>query len=82
MGARDTSREASELLTRALRKVAITQYHAREFARVLDDANPYEVALQAHFEGLEGTSAEEKLAIALDVLPSTGTDKDTKRLAR
>lgn len=84
MGARDTSREASELLTGALRKVAITQYHARELAQVLESANPYEIALQAHFEGLvfAGVSAEEKLAIALGVLAGTGTDKDTKLLAR
>ena len=84
MGARDRSREASELLTGALRKVAITLYHARELAQVLDHTNPYEIALQAHFEGLlyAGVSAEEKLAIALDVLVDTGTDKDTKRLAR
>lgn len=84
MGARDPRREASGLLTGALRKVAVTQYHARELARVLDEANPYEIALQAHFEGLSyaGISAEEKLAIALDVLTGTGTDKDTKRLAR
>jgi hypothetical protein len=84
VSARDTSREASELLSGALRKAAITAYHARELARVLEDAKPYEIALQAHFEGLvyAGISAEEKLAIALDVLAGTGTDKDTKLLAR
>jgi hypothetical protein len=84
VGARDTNRESRELLTGALRKVAIAQYHARELAKVLDDANPHEIALQAHFEGLvyAGISAEEKLAIAIDVLASTGTDKDTKLLAR
>jgi hypothetical protein len=84
VGGRDTSREASELLTGALRKVAITQYQARELARVLDDANLYEIALQAHFEGLvyAGISAEEKVAIGIDVLVGAGTDKDTKRLAR
>jgi hypothetical protein len=82
--ARDMSREASELLTGALRKVAITQYHARELSRVLEDASPYEIALQAHFEGLiyAGVSAEEKLAIALSLLTDTGSDKDTKLLAR
>lgn len=48
MGARDTSRETIEFLTGVLRRVAITQYHARELTRVLHDANPYEIALQAH----------------------------------
>ena len=78
------SGEARELLSGALRKVAIAEYHARELARVLDEANPYEIALQAHFEGLvyAGISAEEKLAIALGGLTAAGTDKDTKRLAR
>ena len=82
--ARDPSREASELLTGAERKVAITQYHARELTQMLDDSSPYDIAVQAHFEGLvyAGTSAEEKLAISLDVLAGSGTDKDTKRLAR
>jgi hypothetical protein len=84
MVARDANREASELLTGALRKVAITQYHARELVRVLDEVSPYEIALQAHFEGLvfAGISAEEKLAIALAMLAGTGTDKDTKLLFR
>ena len=51
---------------------------------MLDDANPYEIALQAHFEGLvyAGISTEEKLAIALDALADTATVKDTKLLAR
>jgi hypothetical protein len=84
VGARDTGREASELLTGALRKVAIAQYHARELGRALEDANPYEIALQAHFEGLvyAGISAEEKLTIALGRLADTRTDKDTKLLFR
>jgi hypothetical protein len=84
MGTPDLRREASELLTGALRKVAITQYHARELGRVLDEAHPYEIALQAHFEGLiyAGVSAEEKLAIALSLLTDAGSGKDTKLLAR
>jgi hypothetical protein len=84
MVARDANREARELLTGALRKVAITQYHARELVRVLDEVSPYEIALQAHFEGLvfAGISAEEKLAIALALLAGTGTDRDTKLLFR
>ncbi len=84
MTARDRAREASELLTASLRKVAIAQYHAGGLARALDAPNPYEIALQAHFEGLlyAGVSAEEKLAIALGGLAGTGTDKDTKLLAR
>ena len=84
MGARDTSREASELLTGARRKVAITQYHTRELERVLDDANPDEIALQAHFEGLvyAGISAKEKLTVALSLVADTRTGKDTKALAR
>lgn len=83
MGA-DPNFEARELLGGALRKVAIAEYHARELTRVLDDGNPYEIALQAHFEGLvySGISSEEKLALGLALLAGTGTDKDTKRLAR
>jgi hypothetical protein len=84
MAARDTNRHASELLTGALRKIAIAVYHARELARVLDEANVYEIALQAHFEGLlyAGVSAEEKLASALSTLAGTDSGPDSKLLTR
>jgi hypothetical protein len=63
--------------------VAITQYHERRLTRVLGDANPHEIALRANFEGVYADiSAEEKLAIALEALAGTGTDKDTKLLFR
>jgi hypothetical protein len=52
MAARDANRHASELLTGALRKIAVALYHAPELARVLEESNVYEIALQAHFEGL------------------------------
>lgn len=84
MAARDPNRHASELLTGALRKIAVTVYHARELARVLEEANVYEIALQAHFEGLlyAGVSAEEKLASALSGLAGTDSGPDTKLLMR
>jgi hypothetical protein len=77
-------RYAGELLTGALRKIAITAYHARELARVLEEGNVYEIALQAHFEGLlyAGVSAEEKLASALSGLVETESGADTKLLMR
>jgi hypothetical protein len=57
-------------------------YHARELARVLDEANPYETALQAHFEGVlyGGVSAEEKLTQAVAMLIGSDCGGDTNRL--
>jgi hypothetical protein len=84
MAARDTNRHASELLTGVLRKIAVAVYHARELSRVLEEGNVYEIALQAHFEGLlyAGVSAEEKLASALGSLAGTDSGPDTKLLMR
>jgi hypothetical protein len=84
MAVQDANRYASELLTGALRKIAVAVYHARELARVLEEGNVYEIALQAHFEGLlyAGVSAEEKLASALSSLAGTDSGPDTKLLMR
>lgn len=75
---------AGGLLTGALRKIAIASYHARELARVIEEGNVYEIALQAHFEGLlyAGVSAEEKLASTLSDLAETESGADTKLLVR
>ena len=66
VASRDITREATELLAATLRKVAIVGYHAHELGRVLDEREPYEIALQAHFEGVlyAGVSAEEKLTLS------------------
>jgi hypothetical protein len=84
VAARDITHEASELLTGALRKIAIVSFHARGLGRVLEDVTPYEIALQAHFEGLlyAGVSAEEKLTIALGHLSGIDSGGDTKLLGR
>ena len=52
MPASETIHEATELVNGALRKVAMTQYHAHELAQVLEEREPFEIALQAHFEGV------------------------------
>ena len=82
MPASETIHEATELLNGALRKVAMTQYHARELAQVLEERDPFEIALQAHFEGVlyAGISAEEKLTQALGRLAGIDCGDDTKRL--
>lgn len=84
MAASEARIEGTEFLNGALRKVAIAQYHARELARVLEEANPYEIALQAHFEGVlyAGISAEEKLTQALGKLAGVDCGDDTKQLVR
>ena len=80
----EITREATELLDGALRKVAMTVFHARELARVLAQEGPYEISMQAHFEGVlySGIAAEAKLAHALALLGGSDANANTSRLVR